>query len=1105
MWSKHPMRDDREFPDDLERPSDDDVPFRLPFSDDLEATQKEPTMSDRPLWDAKNPADARNMPTMPIPREPGAPDPKATLPGSGGLDPNPDFAPDAGDTIRQQRVRLDHTMPHVDPVPQQYTAPTYPPQQYTAPVQQQPYPAYPPPQQTVPPAPPAQGHSAVGLPPRSRAKPRRILGCSRGCFGLILGFLVIFCGGTTFLTVGLGAAFAGRVQSQLTDRASEVGNYRQFESTFYYDRNGQLLYEAFSEGRRTTVRFDQFPQNLINATVAIEDDSFWTNVGIDVPSTTRAFLQFVGIQEGSTGGSTITQQLVRNVLFDIEYRSERSVQRKLDEIGLAIALNTQMTKEDILALYLNEIYYGNLAYGAEAAAQTFFGKTVSELTLGEAALLAGLPQSPAELDPLNSDPAVQDAVYGRWRLVLDRMVRLQYITEQEKNDALRQGLTFVQPEAPLEAPHFTVYAQGRFESLMNEIGFTPADVARGGFQVFTTVDLQVNDLAEATAREQIARLAANNVSNAAVVVLKPLTGEILAMVGSVDYNNEAIDGRVNVTISLRQPGSTMKAFTYAAAIENGMTPGDVIWDTRTQIGIPGQPTYEPVNYDRAFHGPLIMRTALANSYNIPAVQTLRRYGVGYLLSLMSRFGVASLGDDASRYGLSLTLGGGEVSLLDLTNAYAVFANQGSYVTTQAILCVLDSDENIVYQYEQGCPRGTLTERTVNQNGYGRQVLDPRVAFLISDILSDNPARSTAMGSNSPLNTGSLDAAVKTGTTNDVKDNWTIGYTRNLAVGVWVGNSNGDPMVNTSGLTGAAPIWNTVMNAVYANQDLFSREFSVGGQIQPEGWQAPSGISLREICDVRFLADPATDCRRINEWFLEYPAGIPDAEGNLQFQPAPPAQPLSANGVQMQQVSPGVFQLLSFRLAPEIANLIQFQVAPGQQPPPSPLYCQVPDSLAPQAVGAQALLFIAPPPVPEDAVFAEQYARNNNLSFLPTITCSPELLQGGGGVPGFGPIVTTAVITSPQPGAVLTGETPILGTVQFSPDQAVFYKVDVIGGELPDWTTIGSTHANSVINGQLENLYVPGLVPGSYRMRLVIVDNGGGFLQTPYEVPFTVVR
>jgi hypothetical protein len=362
-----------------------------------------------------------------------------------------------------------------------------------------------------------------------------------------------------------------------------------------------------------------------------------------------------------------------------------------------------------------------------------------------------------------------------------------------------------------------------------------------------------------------------------------------------------------------------------------------------------------------------------------------------------------------------------------------------------------------------------------------------------------------MGSNSPLNTGSLDAAVKTGTTNDVKDNWTIGYTRNLAVGVWVGNSNGDPMVNTSGLTGAAPIWNTVMNAVYANQDLFNREFSVGGQVQPEGWQAPSGISLREVCDVRFLADPATDCRRINEWFLDYPAGIPDAEGNLQFQPAPPAQPLSANGVQMQQVSPGVFQLLSFRIAPEIANLIQFQVTPGQQPPPAPLYCQVPDSLAPQAVGAQAQLFIAPPPVPEDAVFAEQYARNNNLAFLPTITCSPELLQGGGGVPGFGPIVTTAVITSPQPGAVLTAETPILGTVQFSPDQAVFYKVDVIGGELPDWTTIGTTHANSVVNGQLENLYVPGLVPGSYRMRLVIVDNGGGFLQTPYEVPFTVVR
>ncbi|MBL8117260.1 MAG: transglycosylase domain-containing protein [Anaerolineae bacterium] len=1085
-------RDPREVPEEFpERPEDDDIPFHLPWSDELEETQKDAGVSEKKIWDASHPADARNMPTMPIPREPGVPDPRQTLPGSGGLDPNPDFVVqkgDAGQTMQHPAVRLDHTMPHEAPE-----------QQYTAARQYQ-YQAPPPPPAHIPPAPQVSGGQAQQLPRRPVRRKQGVLGCSRGCLGVFIGFMAIFCGGLTLLTVGVGAAFASRVQQQLNERVSEVNNYRQFESTFYYDRNGRVLYEAFGEGRRTTVRFSNFPQFLIDATVAIEDDSFWTNPGIDVQSTLRAFLQFVNVVEGSTGGSTITQQLVRNVLFDIEYRAERSVQRKLDEIGLALALNSQMSKEQILELYLNEIYYGNLAYGAEAAAQVFFGKSVGELTLGEAALLAGLPQAPAELDPLNNDPRVQDAVNLRWRQVLDRMVVLGMITQAQKNEALSQGLTFVQRDISLEAPHFTVYAQAQFERLMSDLGYAPKDIATGGYRVYTTLDLDVNMMTQQIAREQVARLAPNNVTNAAVVVLKPLTGEILAMVGSVDYNNDAIDGRVNVAISLRQPGSTMKPFNYSAAIENGMTPGDVIWDTPTRIGIPGQEQYIPRNYDGVFHGPMSMRYALANSYNIPAVQTLRRYGVPYLLGLMQRFGVDTLGNDASFYGLSLTLGGGEVSLLDLTNAYAVFANDGSYVPTTSILCVLDSDNNIVYNYENGCTNGIPNERTVDRAGFGKQALDPRVAFIMNDILSDNGARSAAMGLNSPLNLGNIDAAVKTGTTNDVKDNWTVGYTQNVAVGVWVGNSNGDPMVNSSGLTGAAPIWNAVMNGIYGNRDLLVNEFAVNGQLMSDQWQPPSGVALREMCDVRSLRDPATDCRRINEWFLDSPAGIPDAEGNLNYPPAPqPAQ--QNNGVQVREVSPGVYQVVAFRLAAEIASLIQFQVQPGQQPPPSPLYCQVPDALMASAVGAQSQLFIVPPPVPEDAVEAEIYARNNGLSFLPTITCTPELMQGGSG--GYGPVVTTAVITSPQPGAVLSGETPILGTVQFTADQGKFYKVEVIGGGLPDWTTIGTTHTENVVNGQLENLYVPGLVPGSYRMRLVIVDNGGGFLQTPYEVPFTV--
>ncbi len=1079
---------------------EDDVPFHLPLSDDLDdaAPQQldvEPSKSS--VWDQRNTADQRNMPTMPIPREPGVPDPKVTLPGSGGLDPNPDFViSDAHSqhTAQHQPVRLDQTAPHQAYVP--------PPQQNAVPTEHQQYARPQQPTYNMPPAPPAQQQIPPGgAMPRRKAKGRGCMGCSPTCLGVLLGFIAIFCGGLTLLTLVISATLGARIEDQLSERVAQVDEYKQFQSTFIYDRNGTLLYEAFGEGRRTRVDYSEFPQSLIDATIAIEDDNFFTNPGIDVPATIRAFSQYIGVAAGDSGGSTITQQLVRNVLFDFEYRAERSVQRKVEEILLALVMTQRKSKEDILALYLNEIYYGNLAYGAEAAAQTFFGKKVSELTLPESALLAGLPQAPADLDPLNPDPSIQAAVEARWRLVLDRMVITGKITQAERNDALRQGYTLSSPNVSLKAPHFTVYAQRQLETLMGDLGYSPEDIARGGWRVYTSLDLGVNEMTQQIAREQVARLTGQNVSNASVVAMVPVTGEIIAMVGSVDYNNEAIDGNVNVAISVRQPGSTMKAFTYAAAIENGMTPGDVIWDTPVSIGIPGQPQYTPRNYDGAFHGPMSMRFALANSYNIPAVQTLRQYGVDYLLQFMQRFGVESLGTDGSRYGLSLTLGGGEVSLLELTNAYAVFPNQGSYVRANAILCVLDNEENILYQYENRCPSGNLTPNSVSITALGRQALDPRIAFVISDILADNRARSAAMGSNSPLNTGSLRTAVKTGTTNDTKDNWTVGYTRNVAVGVWVGNSNGDPMVNTSGLSGAAPIWNAVISSIYNNSGMLGN-FTESGQL-PDQFDPPGGVSLREICDVRSLRDPATDCGRINEWMLDSPAGIPDADGNLQY-PAAPQQPAQQPGQPvLNLVSPGVYQVLAYRLNPSIASLIQFPVQAGQPTPPAPLYCQVPPDLAGAAAGAQSLLFIAPPPVPADAASAEQYARNNGLAFLPTIACSPDLLQGGGG--GFGPIVTTAIITSPAPGQVLTGETPILGTVQFTADLGKFYKLEVIGGAFGDWVTIGTTHTENVVNGQLENLYVPGLAPGNYVLRLVIVDNGGGFLQAPYEVPFIVAR
>ena len=793
-------------PDDPESESsdDDDIPFRLPMNGDLEDDSPQDEGDDTDIWDPSNPQDARNMPTMPIPREPGVPDPKITLPGSGGLDPNPDFLPfddqsssSADYTVQHEPVQIDQTAPH--PAVQSY------PQNAEHARFQRPGGSG-----GIPPAPPATMMNSApvkgsGALPRRSTRRRGCLGCSPGCLYLIAGFIAIFCGGSTLLALGLGIWGANRVETLANERVANVDNYQNFQSTFFYDRNGQLLYEAFGEGRRTNVKYSDFPQSLIDATVAIEDDTFFSNPGVDVTGTARALLQYIGLAEGSSGGSTITQQVVRNILFDFNYRAERSIQRKIEEIVLALALNQRKSKEEILELYLNEIYYGNLAYGAEAAAQTFFDKHVGELTLGEAALLAGLPQAPAELDPLNPDPNIQDAVYARWRLVLDRMVTTGKITNQQRNEALQQGLTYVTPAISLKAPHFTVYAQRELEQLMTELNYSPEQIANGGLKVYTTLDLNVNNLAQDAARAQVSRLGANNVSNAAVFVLQPITGEILGMVGSVDYNNDAIDGRVNVTIALRQPGSTMKPFNYSEAMELGvLTPGSVLWDIPIRISSPGSPDYVPRNYDGAFHGPLTMRYTLANSYNIPAVETLRQVGVSNLLAIMQRFGVTSLGTDASRYGLSLTLGGGEISLVELTTAYGVFANQGVVVPSTSILCVLDNNDNIIYQYENGCPRGTPTEKTVNRSGFGKQALDPRIAYIISDILSDNNARSAAMGTNSSLYTGNLHTSVKTGTTDDVKDNWTVGYTRNVAVGVWVGNNNGDPMVNSSGLTGAAP-------------------------------------------------------------------------------------------------------------------------------------------------------------------------------------------------------------------------------------------------------------------------------------------------------------
>lgn len=1153
---------------------DEDVPFKLP-----DLSRSKPSLADE--W--RKP----QQPEVTEPRIPQVNDPKQTLPGSGGLDPNPDMGSfhdqatmtqprtagaeptmnnprvnpgSAEPTMNNPRINNPGAQPTVpnmpsvtapntaatvqnmravqDPMSAGYTIPNpaagdrdrgssvqggqtipspasdgrSPQTVVSGPSVPSPTPAVdsryrrpvsqggiqPPGQGQYVPPPPAGQQKAL---PRRRSR-THIMGLPSGCVWVAMGLVITFCGGFTLISGVLAALFIPRIEAQWSGQLARVDTYQSFQSSFFYDRDGQELYESFDEGRRVLVPFERFPQDLIDATVAIEDDSFWDNMGVDVAATTVALLNYIGAESGerTPGGSTITQQVVRNILFDYEKRNEISAQRKAEEIILAVLLTQRRSKNDILAMYLNEIYYGNLAYGAQMAAQTLFGKNVEDLTLGEAALLAGLPQSPASLDPLNPAPEVQEAVYNRQRLVLEQMMEEGYITQQEMDAALAQGLTFVTPTVSLKAPHFTVYAKSELERLMTDLGYSPEDIAKGGLRVYTTLDQEINTLAQTAAANQVAGLARQNVSNAAVVVIKPLTGEILAMVGSIDYNSTTIDGRVNVTIALRQPGSTMKPFTYSAAMERGMTAGDVLWDTKTDIGIAGQPAYSPRNYDGRFHGPVTMRAALANSYNIPAVQTLRLVGVDYLLLFMQRLGVTSFSEDAAQYGLSLTLGGGEISLLELTNAYAVFANAGNYVPTTSIRCILNSNNEIVYQYEHGCPAGDwkVTDRTVDRTGYGRLALDPRVAFIMSDILADNAARTPAMGSTSPLRTDGIASSVKTGTTNDYKDNWTVGYTRNIAVGVWAGNNDGSPMSGSSGLTGAAPIWNEVIRGVYGSPTMME-SLAIDGALMPDGPDNPGGMSQHRICDVRRVTDPSPECpAQITEWFLDGPTGVPDDTGNLIYNETALTAP--PGGQMIEQVSPGVYRALVFPLAPEVANALQFQLAPGDKQPPAPKYCRVGEALA-STPGTQALVFIAPPSTSQgDAVEAENYARSANLAVLPTIDCSPEIMVAGGGGQ-YGPAQAVVQITSPGNGETITDNVPIMGTVQFDPSIAEFYQFYIQGGQFADWTPLGNQGFNSVVNGQLETLAAAGLPSGTYRLRLTLVK-AGNFIQAPAEITFT---
>ena len=559
----------------------------------------------------------------------------------------------------------------------------------------------------------------------------------------------------------------------------------QIVSTKIYDRYGQLLYKIYRQQNRTLIPLSEIPLPMIQATIAIEDAEFYHHRGLSFKGIIRAFFQNL---KGNKlyGGSTITQQLVKNALLS----PERTIKRKIIEILLSLWVEQKFSKDEILQMYFNEVGYGGAAYGAEEAAQMYFGKSVKKLNLAEAALLAGLPAAPTTYSPFGAHP---EKTKERQKLVLKRMREEKFITRQEEEEAKRQELHFAPQRTDIRAPHFVMYIK---ELLVKKYGLRM--VEEGGLEVITSLDLEIQNKTQQIVKKEIKGLRPLRISNGAALVTNPRTGEILAMVGSKDYFDQEIDGKVNVTLMPRQPGSAIKPLNYALALEKKIiTPATVINDVPTCFTTPGQPLYCPVNYDGQFHGPVQVRFALGNSYNLPAVKVLTLNGLEDFIAKAKEMGITTF-KDPSRYGLSLTLGGGEVKMIDLATAFSAFANSGIRQDLYAIQKVETLSGKVLYERKES---------------EGPRVLPMAVAYLISHILLDNNARSAAFGSGSYLVIKNHpEVSVKTGTTNDKRDNWTIGWTPSRLVAVWVGNNDNTPMSYVaSGITGASPIWNQIMS------------------------------------------------------------------------------------------------------------------------------------------------------------------------------------------------------------------------------------------------------------------------------------------------------
>ena len=580
-------------------------------------------------------------------------------------------------------------------------------------------------------------------------------------------------------------------------------------STQILDKNGKILYKFYNNENRTWIPIEKIPTDLIEATLAIEDKNFYNHHGLSLKGLLQALIY--NFKKDKTdkprGGSTISQQLVKNIFFT----SEKTMKRKIKEAVLTLIVEHKMTKNEILERYLNQVSYGGEAYGVEEAAEKYFGKHVWQLETQESVYLAGLPAAPSSYSPYGNNPELG---LSRQKRVLEEMVTTGYLTEEKEIELLKKELKINNNNRVIEAPHFVFY----IKKLLEDQGFS--NFEKQGLVIKTSLDLDLQNEAQKIVRDEVTRNKKLNITNGGALVIDVKSGDILAMVGSIDYYSKEIDGQVNTTTALRQPGSSIKPINYLLALEKGYSLASIISDS--PITYPskasGQKSYSPQNYNGKYMGNVTLRTALASSLNIPSVKLLEKNGVNNMIDLAEKMGITTW-KDRSRFGLSLALGSGEVKMIELAQAYSNFANLGEKIKINPVLEI----------------KNYLGEEIYKKNIDKEKVIDSEYAYLINSALSDNKARSPIFGLNSKLVIPNKTVAVKTGTTNNLKDNWCIGWTPSYLTVSWVGNNDSSPMSwVASGVSGATPIWNQLTSLLLKNKEN-------------EEWKIPNGLVKKNIC------------------------------------------------------------------------------------------------------------------------------------------------------------------------------------------------------------------------------------------------------------------